>query len=177
MGYLINMNMSKTKKMVMLAVFSSQAIVLSIIENWIPMPSTFPGVKLGLANIMVIVTIVFFGFKDALILVAIRTVISSLLMGGVTVFLFSISGGILSTVVMSFLYHKYENLFSIIGISIAGAVMHNIGQLLMASFMMKDLSVMNYLPILMISAVVTGCFVGLCSNYLINALNKSKIFM
>ncbi|NSW90830.1 MAG: Gx transporter family protein [Firmicutes bacterium] len=168
--------MGKTKKMVMLAIFTAQAIVLSIIENWIPLPIALPGIKLGLANIIVLTTIVFLGLKDAFILVILRTVISSLFTGGFTVFLFSIAGGILSTVVMNFMYYKTTGLFSIIGISIAGAVMHNIGQLLMAGVIMKDFSVMAYLPILILSGVIMGSFVGLCSNYLIKALKRTNIF-
>ncbi|NLC68393.1 MAG: Gx transporter family protein [Clostridiaceae bacterium] len=168
--------MEKTRKIITLAVFVSQALVLSMIENLIPLPTAFPGVKLGLANIIVITTIVFLGFKDALVLVALRTAIFSFLTGGLTLFLFSISGGMLSAIAMSIVYYRLKNTFSIIGISIIGAVTHNIGQLMAAAAIMKDLSVMNYLPVLMLSGIATGSLVGVCSKYLVKALRKSRIF-
>lgn len=168
--------MGKTRKIITLAIFAAQAIVLSMIENLLPLPSALPGIKLGLANIIVITAIVFFGFKDALILVAVRTAVFSLLTGGITLFLYSISGGILSTITMSIMYYKLRGSFSITGISIAGAVMHNIGQLIVACAVMKDLSVINYLPVLMLSGVVSGSFVGICSSYLIKTLRNSGIF-
>jgi heptaprenyl diphosphate synthase len=173
---MININMGRTKKTIILALLTAQALVLSIVENWIPLPVVLPGIKLGLANIVVLITIVFFGLKDALVIVLVRTVLSSFFSGGFTVFMFSISGGILSSLVMNFLYKKMFKVFSIMGISIAGAIMHNLGQLLMASLIMKDFSVMMYLPILFLSAVIMGSFTGLCSNYLIKALKKTRIF-
>lgn len=91
-------------------------------------------------------------------------------------FMFSISGGILSTLVMNFLYKKMSRIFSIIGISIAGAIMHNLGQLLMASIIMKDFSVMMYLPLLLLAGAIMGGFTGLCATYLIKALKKTRIF-
>ncbi len=173
---MINTNMGKTKKIVVLALLTAQALVLSIVENRIPLPVTLPGIKLGLANIIVLTTIVFFDLKDVLLIVFLRTILSSLFTGGFTGFLFSISGGILSSLVMNFLYKKMFKVFSIMGISIAGAVMHNLGQLLMASIVMKDFSVMMYLPMLLLSAVIMGSFTGLCANYLIKALRKARIF-
>lgn len=173
---MINVNMGKTKKIVVLALLTAQAIVLSIVENWIPLPVALPGIKLGLANIIVLTTIVLFGLKDALVIVFIRTILSSFFTGGFTVFMFSISGGILSILVMNFLYKKMFKVFSIMGISIAGAVMHNLGQLLMASIVMKDFSVMTYLPLLLLSGIIMGSFTGLCTNYLIKALRKARLF-
>ena len=81
--------MNKTKKLVLLSLFISQALVLSIIESWIPFPMVVPGVKLGLANIITLIVIIFFNFKEALIVVIIRTMLSSIFGGGgFVVFLF-----------------------------------------------------------------------------------------
>ena len=77
---------------------------------------------------------------------------------------------------MSIVYYRLKNTFSIIGISIIGAVTHNIGQLMAAAAIMKDLSVMNYLPVLMLSGDCNGHLVGVCSKYLVKALRKSRIF-
>lgn len=169
--------MTKTKRLVFLALMVSQALVLSIIESWIPMPPIMPpGVKLGLANIITLTVIIFFGYKDALLVVAARCILVSFFGGGFTVFLFSIAGGILSTLIMALLYRKLSRIFSILGISVAGAIAHNISQLTMASFIMKELSVMTYLPILLISGIIMGCFVGLCAGFLSKALKKVNVF-
>jgi len=154
----------------------SQALILSIIESWIPMPVPIPGVKLGLANIITLVVIVFFGYREALLVVFIRCLLSSMFGGGFVVFLFSISGGILSTIVMSFMYKRLMQTFSIIGVSVAGAVMHNIGQLIAASLIMKELLILTYLPVLLVSGIIMGCFTGLCSKFLVKALARTKVF-
>ncbi len=167
--------MKKTRKMVLLSIFIAQALVLSIIEGWIPVPVGIPGVKLGLANIITIITIVFLGARTAFLLVIIRVTLSSMFSGGLVVFLFSLSGGLLSCTVMVLAYYKLRSRLSILGISVLGSVAHNVGQLLAASVIMQGFSVMAYLPVLLLSGVIMGVFVGLTSNFLIEALNKAKI--
>ena len=162
--------MTNTKRLVLLALMISQALVLSIVESWIPIPIAIPGVKLGLANIVTLIVIIFFGFADAIAVTLIRTFLASVFGGGFVIFLFSVSGGILSTLVMGILYKRGSKVFSILGISIIGAIMHNIGQLLMASFVMRNFNVMTYLPILLVSGIIMGCFVGLCVQFLSKAL-------
>ncbi|WP_026073997.1 Gx transporter family protein [Acetivibrio cellulolyticus] len=167
---------NNTKRIVILGLMVAQALVLSIIESWIPVLVPVPGVKLGLANIITLVVIIFFDLKDALAVVLLRCVLSSIFGGGLTGFLFSIAGGLLSAIVMYFLYKRGSKVFSIIGISIAGAVCHNLGQVVIASFVMKDIVVYTILPVLLISGVIMGLFVGLCSNFLEKALRNTKIF-
>lgn len=164
--------MNKTRRIVLLALLISQALVLSIVESWIPLPIAIPGVKLGLANIVTMIVIVFFGFRDAIIVTVIRTALASMFGGGFIIFLFSFTGGILSAFVMAILYKKASKVMSILGISIAGAVTHNAGQLAMASIQMKTVSVMTYLPILLVSGVIMGCFIGFCTTYLSKSLEK-----
>jgi len=168
---------SGVKKIVLLGLLISQALVLSIIESWIPIPMPVPGVKLGLANIITVTVIVFFGFREALTVMTIKCVLSSIFGGGGwMLFLFSFSGGLLSTVVMSGLYKAGRDKFSIIGISIAGAISHNIGQLLVAAFFMQDLAVAFFLPLLLVSGCIMGFFVGVISSFLINALKNTKLY-
>lgn len=169
--------MKNTKRFILLALMVSQALILSIVESWIPLPVAIYGIKLGLANIITIMVIIFFGFKEALLVVTIRCILSAIFAGGPIVFLFSIAGGLLSTVVMSLLYKRLSKYFSIIGVSIAGAVTHNIGQIIMACIVMRELSVLSYLPFLLISGIIMGCFVGLCSNFLSKALERARLFM
>jgi len=160
-----------------MALMVAQALVLSIVESWIPVPVNIPGVKLGLANIVTLTVIIFFSFKEALTVVFIRVLLSSMFGGGPVIFLFSIAGGVLSTVVMAILYKKASKVLSIVGISIAGAIFHNIGQLIMACIVMKELSVLAYLPVLLISGIIMGCFVGIATHFFSKALIKAKILM
>jgi heptaprenyl diphosphate synthase len=167
--------MTKTRKLTLLAIIISQALVLHYIEGFIPVLA--PGAKLGLANIMTMVTLALFGFKEAMIVVIIRSVLGPLLGGSITGILYSLSGGILSGLVMSVLYLNFQGYFSLMGISTAGAVFHNIGQLLTASWIFGTIGILyTYLPILMLAAVITGYFNGLVTRYLLNYLqNKMEI--
>ena len=167
--------MNNTKRMVQLALMVSIALVLSIVESGIPIPVPVPGVKLGLANIITMVVIVFFGYRDALIVVTLRCILASMFYGGIIVFLFSIAGGILSTLVMGFAYNKMSKVFGLIGISVLGAVFHNLGQVSMASIVMKDKSVFTYLPALLVSGIIMGCCVGVCAGLLSQTFKKTGI--
>lgn len=162
--------MKRTRKMVILALIISQGLVLHYIESFIPVLA--PGAKLGLANIMTLITLVIFGFKEALVVVMIRSVLGPLLGGSPMAILYSLSGGIMSGIIMASLYLGFGKYFTLMGISTAGAVFHNIGQLLVASWVFNTIDIFfTYLPILMIAAVITGYFNGLVSYYI---LNKSK---
>lgn len=167
--------MNNTKRIVVLGLMVALSLVLSIIESWFPLPVPVPGVKLGLANIITITVIIFFGFADVLSVVFTRCILSSIFGGGITGFLFSISGGMLSAIAMYILYKKGSKLFSTIGISVAGAVTHNIAQIVVASFIMKDIAVFAILPLLLISGGVMGIFIGLCSGFLERAIRNTKI--
>lgn len=169
--------MNRTKHLVLLALFVSQALILSIIESWVAFPSPVPGVKLGLANIITLVTIVFFSLKDTMGVVTVRCLLSSLLGGGLVLFPFSLAGGLLSAVVMYVFMKKMDKSFSLVGISIAGAIAHNLGQLSIAAFMTGGFAVFGYLPVLLLSGIVMGCFIGLIASFLINALKKTNMFV
>lgn len=124
---------------------------------------------------MTMVTLALFGFREAMIVVIIRSVLGSLLGGSVTGILYSLSGGILSGLIMSILYLNFPSYFSLMGISTAGAVFHNIGQLLTASWIFGTIGILyTYLPVLMLAAVVTGYFNGLVTRYILNYL-QSKL--
>ena len=153
--------MKSTKKMVTLSVLISQALVLHVIERLIPVPVPIPGVKLGLANIISMFTIIIFGWKEALLVVFLRTMLGSFFGGGVSSFLYSISGGMISALAMALLYKYFNKIFSIVAISVVGAVFHNIGQILVASMVVSNVNLFFYLPILMITAVITGIFIGI----------------
>ena len=166
--------MENTRKMVYMALIISQALVLHYIEYLIP--PLAPGAKLGLANIMTLVTLNLFGFKEAMVVVVIRSVLGPLLGGSPTGMLYSLSGGILSCLVMALLYFYFNKYFSLLGISTAGAVFHNLGQMLAASLLFGSIGIMfTYLPILMLSSVVTGNFIGLVTKYILGFLNNKAV--
>ena len=169
------MGSSKTKRVVLLGLLVSQALILSIVESWIPMPTPVPGIKLGLANIVTLIGIVYFSPLEVFIIVFVRTLLASIFTGGPTVFLFSLAGGFLSSAVMILMYHKMRSIFSLAGISIAGAFFHNVGQLAVASLLMKDTAVFAYLPILTVSALVMGAVTGLTASVVVKYLNKTNV--
>jgi heptaprenyl diphosphate synthase len=165
--------MKSTRKLAILALFVSMALVLHVVENFLPIPYIAPGVKLGLANIVSLIAIIIFGFKEALIIVLLRTFLGSLLGGVPSSFFFSAAGGLLSTFVMYFMYKWVGTKFSLVGISISGAVAHNVGQLFVASLIVENFGLYVYLPLLMISAVVTGIFIGFAANYTVGFIKAS----
>lgn len=157
--------MNRTKKMVVLGLLVSQALILHIVERMIPVPVPVPGIKLGLANAISLVTIVIFGTKEALVVVVLRTFLGSVFGGGISSFLYSLIGGIISALAMAILYKRFSNLFSLPVISVVGAVFHNIGQILVASLIVQNAKLFYYLPVLLVSAVITGLFIGFAVQY------------
>jgi heptaprenyl diphosphate synthase len=157
--------MKKTRKMVLLGILISQALILHIIERLIPVPVPVPGIKLGLANAISLVTIILFGPKEALLVVGMRTFLGSVFGGGISAFIYSFIGGCISTIAMSVMYTRFRNLFSLPVISVIGAVFHNVGQILVASLIVQNARLFIYLPVLMVSAVITGLFIGFAVQY------------
>jgi len=151
------------------------AAVLNIIERAIAIPGAAPGVKLGLANIITLLSIMMLGGRDAIIIVAVRCFLGTLMGGNPVSFLFSITGGLLSVSVMVIMWKYLNNYISIVNISMIGAVFHNIGQLFVAGLIVQSFSVYVILPILMISAVTTGYFVGIVTKQLYKSLGNIKI--
>lgn len=160
----------KTRDMVLLSLLTAQAIVLHYIESFIPVIA--PGAKLGLANIMTIVTLYIFGTKYALMVSVIRILLGSLLSGNPMGILFGLAGGLLSLMIMAIL-KKYPKYFSLIGVSTAGAALHNLGQLITAALLYKTKGILfTYMPILMLTSAITGYFIGFASNHIIIYLKE-----
>jgi len=160
--------MNRIKKLVLMGLFISMALILHYIEGFFPvLVPGVPGAKLGLANILTLVTLVVFGWREAFIVVVIRSILGPILGGAPTGILYSMAGGVLSAVVMAFLYRILGNKVSLFGVSIAGAVFHNIGQLLVASLLFSNFYLFTYLPIMTMIALPTGFFVGLSARYII----------
>ncbi|PAB61379.1 Gx transporter family protein [Anaeromicrobium sediminis] len=162
----------RTRKLLYLSLITAIGIGLQIVENFIPVNFVMPGAKLGLANISNLVTLVVFGFKNALIVSILRTIVGTLGSGAVTGFFYSFSGAISSTIAMWIMYKNFNKYFSLIGVSIVGALFHNMAQVLVASIMINNWLIFTYLPFMMLTSLFTGCFIGLSSNYISKHLNK-----
>lgn len=156
----------KTKKLVLIGVLASVAMILSYIELLLPpIYSAVQGIKLGLANVAVIFALYSLDGKSAMLVSAIKVFLSALLFGSVTSFIYSFSGAVLSLAAM--IPMKKSALFSPVGVSVAGAVMHNVGQVLCAIVLLGTAEIGYYLIFLSISAVLSGVLVGLVSALLI----------
>ncbi|MCY6372664.1 Gx transporter family protein [Clostridium ganghwense] len=169
-------NITKTQKIIFIALLVAQAIVLSIIEKMIPLNFSVPGAKLGLANIITLTSIYIFSFREAFFIIILRTIMTSFILGSFSSFLYSVAGAILSFFVMYTLILISREKISIIGVSLVGAVFHNLGQLLVAMVIIQNAKIMYYLPLLMISGVGTGFVVGVCVKYLLGFIKKLKHF-
>jgi heptaprenyl diphosphate synthase len=168
--------MSKAKKVVVLGILIALALALYMVERMIPLPILpVPGVKLGLANIVTLVAIFLLPFHEVLFFVLVRTMLSSMFGGGLSGFLFSLSGGVLSMLVMYLLIRFAANWLSLPAISVIGALFHNLGQLLVAAFIVQTLGILLYLPLLIVSASLTGLAVGFTTLMLIRALTHTKL--
>ena len=157
-------------KVAYFGVFTALALIFSYVETLIPIHLGIPGVKLGLANLIIVITLYKMGNKEAYILSVVRVVLAGFIFGNLFSILYSLAGGLLSLTVMLLL--KKTDKFSVMGVSMAGGVFHNIGQLLMAAIVLKSLSITYYLPVLLISGVLTGFLIGFISNEMLKRLKK-----
>lgn len=141
----------KTAYMGLLLAF---ALILSYVESLIPFFFGVPGMKLGLANLAVLLALYLFGGREAFLLNVLRILLSSFLFGNMSMFFYSAAGGIFSFLVM--LLMKRVKKFSMIGVSMGGGVFHNVGQVLVAFFVVRTEGIFYYVPALLVMGVVTG---------------------
>ena len=156
-----------------MALLTAVAVVLGYIEHLIPMPGGIPGIKLGLANTVLLYAIYLLDAKSAFLLMVLKVGLSGLMYGGVSAMMFSFGGGLCSLVMM--LLIKKLGGVSIIGVSVVGAVFHNVGQTAVAAFMVNTAALMGYVPFLLVAAVVTGVLTGIAAKYAIQGLKASGL--
>ena len=159
--------MKKTKRLVLLAMLTAVAMILSYVESLLPSVG-IPGVKMGLANIAVLFALFRFGWKEAAALSLVRVVLVSLLFGSVGAMIYSLAGAVLSLAVMALL--RRIDRFSTVGISVAGGVAHNAGQILMAMLILQTKQLLGYLPVLAVSGIAGGVLTGLAAALLIRRI-------
>ena len=155
-------------KVAYFGVFTALALIFSYVESLIPINLGIPGVKLGFANLIIVIALYKMSIKGAYILSVVRIVLAGFMFGNLFAILYSLSGGILSLTIMSIL--KKTNKFSVYGVSMAGGVFHNIGQLLTAAIVLESVSIGYYFPVLLISGLVTGFVIGVIANEMIKRL-------
>lgn len=171
------LQIKRTKKLTLCAVLIALSFALSFIETLIPLSALIPipGIKLGLSNIVIMFSLCYLDTKSSLAILTLKNVLVSFLFSNPISFIFSMCGGLLSLFVMKIMFLKYDTFFSLFGISICGAVFHNIGQLFAASIVLKTFSVLSYSSILLISAVFMGFFTGFLSSFLFPLTEKIKL--
>ena len=168
------MKNSKAQKLTFLALSTAFALVLSYIEFLLPpIFAAVPGIKLGLANIATVFLLYRFGVKDAATVALLRVALSSMLFGNPMIFLYSIVGAALSILVMSLL--KKTDFLSTVGVSTAGGVAHNVGQIIVAMIMLDTAEIGYYMIILAVTGTVSGIFVGLLSGFLLRRLKLERL--
>ena len=162
-----------TKRLTTDALLTSLALIIFIVEAQIPPLVPIPGVKLGLANIITVYALFRLGPKDAIAILLGRIVLGSVFAGQMISFFYSLAGGLLCFAVMMVLRKKLaEDQFWIA--SVIGAVFHNVGQILVAMVLFKTAAVAAYLPVLVVSGIVTGLFTGLAAQFVIDRMRKIR---
>ena len=165
--------MPKTKKLALMALLTAIALTIFVVENQLPAPVPIPGVKLGLANIITLVTMLLLGKKEAGAVLLVRVLMGAMFAGSPSTLLFSAAGGALAYLVMCLTVGVFEENQLWIVSALAG-VAHNAGQLAACVFVVKTPGVFAYAPVLAASGVITGVFTGLAAQYLLKALKKVK---
>ncbi len=159
-----------SKKIAYYGVFAALAIIVGYIEMMFPLPVAIPGVKLGLANVVVLAAIYLMGVKDGFFISLIRILISALLFKGFGSLIFSASGAVFSFIVMAAVY-RFKSV-SPVGVSILGGIFHNVGQLVAAGIVINNLKIVYYVPVLLISGVITGLLTGIVVKYVCEHMKK-----
>lgn len=162
-----------TRKTVLVALLACLALGIYALESIVPPIVPIPGVKLGLANVITLVTIYVLGFRAAFATLFIRIALSSLLFGQAMSFLFSLAGGVLCWVAMCF-SSRFFDISQVWIVSVFGALFHSLGQIIVAIAVTSELAVAYYFLFLIISSIIAGTFTGICASYCIRFL-KNKI--
>lgn len=159
-----------TKKITEFGLLLSVSLILSYVETLIPVIIAVPGVKIGLANIITILILYRAGGKEAFFFMTLRVVLAGILFSGVSGILYGMTGGIFSITIMKLLMDNKA--FSVLGVSIAGAICHNAGQILIAAFVMENINVLYYFAVLALTGTMSGLAMGYLGYLLLKQYNK-----
>lgn len=162
----------KLKNLILTAFFISLALIFNLIEGSLPFP--LPGVKLGTANVFALTALVILGAREAFFVTVLRVVLAWLITGNIFSFLCGMTGGLLATAIMVLLYTKFDKDFSLPWVSVAGAWAFNIGQTVVATYIVGDIRLMYYVLPLLVIGTATGWVVGKLAELLCVRLNQLK---
>lgn len=160
----------KSKKIATYGLLVALAFIFSYVESLIPIPFGVPGMKLGLANLVVITALYAMGNKEAFVLSMLRIVLVGFTFRDPSTIAFSLAGGLLSWALMAIF--KKSNLFSMTGVSIIGGVSHNVGQIAVAILYVNNMNLIYYLPFLLLTGVVTGALIGILGALIVKRVKK-----
>ena len=159
-----------SKRISMLAIYIALAFIFSYIEAIFPFSIGFPGIKLGLANIITVYVLFATGnIKDTFIVMILRIILAAFTFGNLSLMIYSMAGGMLAAVVMCTFYKTH--LFGITGVSVTGGVAHNVGQLIVAAIMLETKEILFYVPVLLAAGVITGLIVGALAGTCVNRIH------
>lgn len=153
-------------------VFVALALIFSYIETLIPINFGIPGVKLGLANLIIVVGLYKLHLADDYLLSVTRVILAGFLFGNLFSIIYSLAGCLLSLTVMALV--KRTEKFDVMGISILGGIFHNIGQLIVAALVLENVSIFNYIPVLLIAGLVTGALIGIVAGEILKRLKNIR---
>lgn len=161
------------KKIAILGVFVTMALIVSYIETILPFQTDLPGIKLGLANIVIVMVLHYMGEKEAIVVSSARILLAGFLFGNLSTILYSLAGAAVSLLAMILLLKTKR--CSVYGISMAGGVFHNVGQLLVAAATIQNINLAYYLPVLLITGLITGFVIGLLAAEIIKRIPGKNI--
>ena len=161
----------ETRKIARMGLLTALALILSYVESLIPAFVAVPGVKMGLANIVVVFALYTLGPGEAAIVSIIRVLLSSLLFGSILSLSYSAAGAIIS--LLSMIIMMKTKIFGVTSVSVTGGVFHNLGQILVACIVLETDVLLYYLPVLILSGTITGAVIGIASSIVIKRLQKS----
>lgn len=159
-----------SKRIARYALLVALAMVLSWLESLIPLSAAIPGIKLGLTNLVVLFALYRMSMADALAISLIRVLLVSITFGNAFAFAYSFAGAALSLLIMWAL--KKSTKFSTVGVSVAGGVGHNLGQIMVASLVLENSGIFLYLPVLMVSGIAAGVCIGLVSGIIVQRIKN-----
>ncbi|MBR0447592.1 MAG: Gx transporter family protein [Clostridia bacterium] len=163
-----------TKQIAFLGLCTALALTLAYIEAILPpVVNAVPGIKMGLPNIIIVFVLYRCNWQKAATVSLVRVLLMLLIFGNVTAFFYSVTGAVLSLTAMALL-KRWDGL-SVVGVSVTGAVLHNVGQILMAMLLLGTAELGYYLIVLAVTGTVAGVFIGLCGNLAIKRIPRNII--
>ena len=160
----------RSSKVAQYGLFAALAILMGYVEMLIPLPLLVPGMKLGLANVIIVIVLYHMATKSAFFISLVRVLMSGLLFQGFAGLLYSLAGALLSLAVMALL--KKTGKVSITGVSVMGGVFHNVGQIIVAAAVVENIKMAYYLPFLLVTGVVTGFVIGAVARLALGYLQR-----